>query len=1164
MLGNLWRSLVAGRKPVKMRKPAQGLFGRATLGVEVLEDRCLMTAAIAEYPVPSGNSPFGITSGPDGNVWFTEKAGQIAMMNPTTHAITEFAIPTSGGTPTGITAGPDGNIWFTESSANQIGMLNTSTDVITEFPIPGSNPTAITAGPDGNLWFTETGSNQIGSINPTNKAISQYTIPTGGSSPTGITAGAINPFTHTFTEYVIPQASSQPNGITAGSDGNIWFTESNANRIGQVSTTTHVITSFLIAGPGEPRSIAAAADGNLWFTEVGTNQIGTLTLPGDTISLMTIPTAATSPAWISVGPGGTLWFAESATSQVGEIVAPTTISTAPTNQTIVAGQTATFTASAIGFPTPTVIWQVSTNGGATYTPIINGGVYSATTSTSTSGVTTDTLTITAAPITMTGYVYEAVFTNGISPFPSVATAPVTLTVNNVLSVGAPPAQGVINTPYNQTVSIVGSTSPFTLFAVNNFNAGGTGLTVGDITTNTINGTLTVSGTPSGVGIASFTISVANTAGNSLTQNLNILINPPLSIATTTLPQATVGTAYNQSIAVVGGAMPYMTFNVTNFNGGTTGLTPANITTNAAIGTFAINVIPASAGTVTFTVNVSDSAGTVATKSFTILVNPALAITPSLPQGTALTNYNQTLTVTGGGVPYALTVTGFSAGTTGLTSGSITTNATAGTFTINGTPLAAGAFTFTAAVTDSIGAVLNKTYTVTINPALTITPTLPQGTAGASYLHTITVAGGSTPYTTFTVTGFSAGTTGLSAAAVTVNAANNTVVVSGTPTTAGTLAFTVNVSDSAGASLTRAYSITINPPLIVGSLSTTQWTAGAAAFPGTMTIGGGTTPVTISSTSGLPTGLALTLVGSTLSFTGTPSAASVFSAGSVTLHDAAGASITKTFSITINAAPTISSLTASQWTTGRYNFNGAMTTAGGTGGLSIFATTGLPTGLALGLTGSTLSFTGAPSVVGTFAGSVTLSDAIGAKVTRTFSITINAVPTIAALTTTQWTAGKAGFTGTMAIVAGTTPHVITAQSGMPPGLTAVVVGTSIQFTGTPTTAGTFSSCSITIVDAAGATVTKTFSITINPPVLIVTTSVAPSTMGVLYKTTLQTTGGTGAITFKVSSGSLPPGYAVSSSGAITGLSRGVGSFTFTVTATDAVGASVSKTYTLVVN
>ena len=86
------------------------------------------------------------------------------MINPTTHAITEFAIPTANSDPSGITAGPDGNLWFTEADAGKIGEINPTTHAITEFPIPyaNANPVGITAGPDGNLWFTDDGTNSIG------------------------------------------------------------------------------------------------------------------------------------------------------------------------------------------------------------------------------------------------------------------------------------------------------------------------------------------------------------------------------------------------------------------------------------------------------------------------------------------------------------------------------------------------------------------------------------------------------------------------------------------------------------------------------------------------------------------------------------------------------------------------------------------------------------------------------------------------------------------------------------------------------------------------------------------------------------------------------------------------------------------------------------------
>ena len=64
-------------------------------------------------------------------------------------------MPHSGSGPAGITSGPDGNLWFTEHSGNRIGRLST-TGTLTEIELPkGTGPAEIVAGSDGNLWFAE-------------------------------------------------------------------------------------------------------------------------------------------------------------------------------------------------------------------------------------------------------------------------------------------------------------------------------------------------------------------------------------------------------------------------------------------------------------------------------------------------------------------------------------------------------------------------------------------------------------------------------------------------------------------------------------------------------------------------------------------------------------------------------------------------------------------------------------------------------------------------------------------------------------------------------------------------------------------------------------------------------------------------------------------------
>ena len=65
-----------------------------------------------------------------------------------------------------------------------------------------------------------------------------------------------------------------PRGITVGADGNLWFAEQNASKIGCITTAgafCNVGTSGEIAtatAASDPFGIAAGPDGNLWFTEV--------------------------------------------------------------------------------------------------------------------------------------------------------------------------------------------------------------------------------------------------------------------------------------------------------------------------------------------------------------------------------------------------------------------------------------------------------------------------------------------------------------------------------------------------------------------------------------------------------------------------------------------------------------------------------------------------------------------------------------------------------------------------------------------------------------------------------------------------------------------------------------------------------------------------------
>jgi hypothetical protein len=83
-------------------------------------------------------------------------------------------------------------------------------------------------------------------------------------------------------------------------------------------------------------------------------------------------------------------------------VAPA-ITANPSNQDVTSGQTTSFTAAASGTPAPTYQWQVSLNGGGSYSDLTNVAPYS--------GVTSTSLLVTGSSSAQNGLKYRAVATN---------------------------------------------------------------------------------------------------------------------------------------------------------------------------------------------------------------------------------------------------------------------------------------------------------------------------------------------------------------------------------------------------------------------------------------------------------------------------------------------------------------------------------------------------------------------------------------------------------------------------------------------------------------------------------------------------------------------------------------------------------------------------------
>ncbi len=131
-----------------------------------------------------------------------------------------------------------------------------------------------------------------------------------------------------------------------------------------------------------------------------------------------------------------------ATTNVATLTVETAplISINPSNQVKCVGQNASFAISATG-SNITYQWQESTNGGASWANVANGGVYA--------GATTNNLKLTAVPATMNAYRYRCVVT-GSCPTVKTSTS-ATLTVNTPVAINS-------NTPTSLTFCSGSNTS----------------------------------------------------------------------------------------------------------------------------------------------------------------------------------------------------------------------------------------------------------------------------------------------------------------------------------------------------------------------------------------------------------------------------------------------------------------------------------------------------------------------------------------------------------------------------------------------------------------------------------------------------------------------------------------------------------------------------------
>jgi Tfp pilus assembly protein PilV len=211
---------------------------------------------------------------------------------------------------------------------------------------------------------------------------------------------------------------------------------------------------------------------------------------------------------------------------------------------------------------------------------------------SSSGVISGNVSRSAASSTFTVEVTDAIG--------ATATKALTITVNAGPSITTTSLATADDgqTGYSQTLAATGGSTPYTWSLASGTLPSGLSLSSSGV----ISGNVSSSAASS-----TFTVEVTDALGVTTTKSFTLTVKSALSVTTTSLPGATKGVGYSQTLAATGGSTPY-TWSIAS------GSLPSGLTLSSS---GVISGTPTKSKSSTFTVEVTDANGVTATQSLTI-------------------------------------------------------------------------------------------------------------------------------------------------------------------------------------------------------------------------------------------------------------------------------------------------------------------------------------------------------------------------------------------------------------------------------------------------------------------------------------------------------------------------------------------------------------------
>ena len=529
-----------------------------------------------------------------------------------------------------------------------------------------------------------------------------------------------------------------------------------------------------------------------------------------------------------------------------------------------------------------------------------------------------------------------------------------------------------------------------------------------------------------------------------------ILSPGLSITSSILPDATVGTTYTTTLTATGANPPFQWTLLPDV------ITPPGLTLSSD-GTY--HGVPTQQGTYSFTLGVTantDDGQVTVYQRGSIAVHPgAVTILNTCPvqPGTVGSPYSLTLLATGSSSGYLWTVDDPYSLPPGI--------GLSPTGRLAGTPLLAGTYIFNlraGTIALSTTKQAQSLCRMTVQPAavqMTSGCALPGATVGVPYAQLLSTAGGYAPYRYSLVGQLPVGL------ALTPDG-----LVAGTPLFENASSFQVNVTDSRGGTTSQSCSVAVNAPAFnLPSVCPLPAAVTGTAYNQTLPAG------YVWSLSGtLPTGLTLTPDGS---ISGTPMAARV-SQFLLVATDSNGNPNAQVCSMAVTrGALAVTGCPLPDASAGQ-SYQASVNALGGSGPYTFSAAGSLPPGIGVSPNGFV---SGSSTAGGSYPFNVTVRDANGQTFTQACSV--NVTPAVLHVTTAcplpDAQLGQS-YSAQVQAAGGVAPYQFEFLGYLPAGLQP---GTDGTLTGTPTALGG-DAFEVAVTDAQNKTITAPCSVGVGLP------------------------------------------------------------------------------------